>query len=112
MAPSTSPPCDSDDEDADSAHDRYLQEQAREVVRGEVPWTAWTREQAGVYLASILAEDFANTLTSVTATQIAAREAEAFLRLCKREQAALDAEDDDEGEGFCNLAGPIAAEEE
>lgn len=115
MDPSTSPPCDYDDEDADSAHDRYLQEQAREVVRGEVPWTAWTREQAGVYLASILAEDFANTLTSVTATQIAARDADAFLRLCSTQQARLDEEQDQrdfEGVGSTLAFDPITAEEE
>lgn len=107
----TNPPCDDDPEDADTAFDAYLVEQAGEVVRSEIgeDWRTWSLAQCEAYLAQILWDDFAHT----AAKRIAARDAAAFLRLCRREQDRLDAEDDDAFEGPSVLAyDPIAAEEE
>jgi len=99
---------DEDDEAAERSHDAYLREQAGEVVRSDIgeDWRTWTSADARAYLATIMTEDFGVT------TAVTDREGAAFLRLCRAEQDRLDAEDDDEGEGFHDLAGPIAAEEE
>ena len=93
----TDPPCADDAEEADAALERYLVEQAGEVVRSGLgeDWRTWSRERAAQYLATILGEDFASTLTSVDAATTAAREVDAWLRMCAAEQRRLDAEAED-----------------
>ena len=111
MDPSTSPPCDSDDEDAERAHEQYMLDQAGEVVRGEIGkgWQKWGRDAARSYLVAILTEDFGQD-----AAHVSDREADAFLRLCSTQQARLDEEQDevDRLDPSGSIAfDPIAAEE-